>query len=330
MIMKDKKDIASSIMEKIEDGAIKPRPRWEFLLKNYSIWFMGILAVVVGSVATSSIIFAIRNADWFLYRRLSDSFLIHVFKVMPFLWIGFLVLFVLIAIYQIKHTKRGYKYSLAIIVLGNIVVSMILGSVLYVFGFGHLIDVYAGRFVPSYQAIEERREEMWTQPENGLLAGIVLGTSTKDVLLQDFAGGTWNIATDRLEPVDMMILSLAQEVAVVGNVISTSTFEACAVRPWNIFGEHASMRKARRKEMIEQGRRGREIEFLKGEAPVFQSLEEFIEMHNKEGIHGMRGGDVLREGLRQGGYGERNLFDLRSIECDEVIATSSQEISQAD
>ncbi|MCK5096351.1 MAG: hypothetical protein KAR24_03290 [Candidatus Pacebacteria bacterium] len=320
--MKDRKDIADSIMEKIERESIKPKPRWEFLLKNYSIWFTGILAVVVGSVATSSIIFAIRNADWFLYRRLSDSFLIHVFKVMPFLWIGFLVLFVLIAIYQIKHTKRGYKYSLAIIVLGNIFVSMILGSVLYVFGFGHLIDVYAGRFVPSYQAIEERREEMWTQPENGLLAGIVLGTSTKDVLLQDFAGGTWNITMDKLKPVDVIILSLAQEVAVVGNVISTSTFEACAVRPWNIFGEHAPMRKARHKEMIEQGRRRWESEFFENDVPGSRNPDEFIDKVL------MRGGDVLKEGLRQGGYGERNLFDLRSIECDEV-ASSSQE-SQAD
>lgn len=303
-----KKDIADSIMEKIEKEAIAPKPRWEFLLKNYLIWAVGFLALLVGGIATSSVIFAFRNGDWALYRRLSGGLLPHIFAVLPAVWLVLLVVFVALAIYQIQHTKRGYRYPLSLILGAIVMVSWLLGFWIYAFGYAYLIDTHVGRIFPAYRGLEERREERWNRPEEGIIAGVVIGTTTDTVYsIRAFSGEVWEVSIDRLEAFDAIVLSSANEVGIVGNKTGTSTFEACAVRPWGIAGEHERMREEMRALMRENGI-----------VPPQEGMPTSSMPHM-----GPRGPEVLRLRLKEQGLDERNLDDLRTIMCERV-ATGSQ------
>ncbi|MCK5027589.1 MAG: hypothetical protein KAS07_04165 [Candidatus Pacebacteria bacterium] len=317
--MKNKKNITDSIMDKIVEEKIVPKARWEFLLKNYLVWFVGVIAALVGGVATSGVIFVFRNSDWVMYRRLSGSFFDHTLTFMPLLWLILLAGFVYLAICQMKHTKRGYKYPIVLLVAVNIFVSGVLGVTLYGVGYAHVLDTQAGRVLPLYKAVEERREELWVQPERGLLAGIVLGTTTDAFLLQDYLGDKWEVSRELLGQIDDLVLLHVDEVGIVGNKTGTSSFEACAVRPWDMAGEYPKLREERKQNRLENTG-------YRNNLPMIEKLPppQIIRGPMREDLSlGRRSGkDILQTQLRQKGFGEGRLQDLREIVCERATTTS--------
>ena len=59
----EKENISKQVLEKIKDKKIKPKSKWEFLLKDYVWWFLGILALNIGGLAFSVIIYFLVNND---------------------------------------------------------------------------------------------------------------------------------------------------------------------------------------------------------------------------------------------------------------------------
>lgn len=323
--MNNRKDITDSIMEKIEKEAIHPKPRWEFLLKDYVVWSVGVAALFVGSIAVSTVLFALNNADWALSQRLSDSMFSHIIRFFPFLWILLLSVFMLLAVYQIQHTKHGYRYPLTWLVFFNVCASGTVGFGLYQFGIAHIIDTQTAQWLPMYQSIEQRREALWVRPDGGLLAGIVLGTTTDGAFeLQDFSGAKWKIVTPRLQPVDLIILSSADEVGLIGNKTGTSTFEACGIRPWGVAGEYGQLRSLMRENM-----RQRFAATILGDndagqppPPPLPPAKEGGVMLDGDDSGRMRGPSVVRLRLKEHGFGEKNLSDLSTVLCDKAAASS--------
>ena len=77
-------NIAKKVLEQIKSKGILPKPRWRFLLKDYLIWLFFGLTIIVGSLASSIIIFMVRSNDWDLYNRLHLPFFL---KTLPYFWI---------------------------------------------------------------------------------------------------------------------------------------------------------------------------------------------------------------------------------------------------
>ncbi|MBU1152058.1 hypothetical protein KJ632_04520, partial [Patescibacteria group bacterium] len=100
---------AKNILKKIRDQHISPRPRWEFLLKDYTMWVAFGLCVIIGGIASSVTIFRLINSDWDVYERTGHSFASFAFESMPYFWILLFALFVVIAYLNFTHTKKGYK-----------------------------------------------------------------------------------------------------------------------------------------------------------------------------------------------------------------------------
>ena len=65
-----KKSISKKILQKIRKEQIKPKPKWEFLLKNYVFWGAFILSIIVGGLASSVAIFRLVNNDWDIMHKL--------------------------------------------------------------------------------------------------------------------------------------------------------------------------------------------------------------------------------------------------------------------
>src|SRR5665648_1197459 len=81
------KNISNEVLKKIKDNNIKPKPRWYFITKNYFIWLIFGISIILGSFAFSMVLFIIKQLDWDIYHYIGESFLKTVFVSLPYLWL---------------------------------------------------------------------------------------------------------------------------------------------------------------------------------------------------------------------------------------------------
>lgn len=172
--MNTEQQFEDKILSEIKKQGAGPIPRWRFLLQDYVVWAVGILSLVAGALAFSVFIYLFINNDWEIYHELSGSFLEFFVLTLPYFWILFLVLFVFVLNYNVKHTKHGYRYPLFLLILTSITSSMLLGLVFFKAGFGRTLDRILGESAPFYAEIINPRMGFWSRPEDGRLAGVVV------------------------------------------------------------------------------------------------------------------------------------------------------------
>ena len=231
--------LARRVLERIESEHVRPRPRWEFIFKNYTFWTLGALAVILGAFAFSAAFFEVANADWSLYAATHPDFLSFFLQAAPFLWVFVLALFIGLGYANIRHTKRGYRYPLSIIALGAILTSMVLGSALYALGAGEVIEQSLGDHPPFYRPVLTEERAWWQAPQQGVLGGQVLSVATgTSFTLKDFAGNVWQIDSDDLRASDITPLVVGDTVRVVGapTTATSTSFHACFVFFWQLPG----------------------------------------------------------------------------------------------
>jgi ABC-type dipeptide/oligopeptide/nickel transport system permease component len=113
-------DVAEKTLKKIEEEHIKPEPRWHFILKDCSLWVAFIGSIFIGAIAISASIFMLTDQDWNVYRVLDRSLFKHILISLPYLWIIILLILMLLAYYNFKSTKGGYRYEMHTVVLCSI------------------------------------------------------------------------------------------------------------------------------------------------------------------------------------------------------------------
>lgn len=211
-------------LEKIKESKIFPKPKWHFLLKDYLVWIAGVLSLLLGAVAFSVILYLARENDWDAYEQAGETFASFVVLTIPYFWILFLILFVFLVYYNVKHTKKGYRYSLAVILSANVVASMVLGGIFSVLGVGRTIDNILGEKAPFYGQIINQRMGYWSDPEEGRLAGIVVSIEEKDkFILLDLDKNNWWVV-NRDERVGRIIVG--EPIRMIGRKTSENIFEA--------------------------------------------------------------------------------------------------------
>ncbi|HUY62430.1 MAG TPA: hypothetical protein VMV50_01395 [Candidatus Paceibacterota bacterium] len=231
---------AKRILERIKGERLVPRPRWEFVFKNYFFWTLGAIAVILGAIAFSAALFQVENAGWRLSVVTHESFLSFVLDTAPFLWACALILFILIGYVNVRRTNHGYRYPLLLIALGAVLTSVTLGTAFYATGFGGEIEEALGGHLPFYRPILVEERSWWVAPEKGLLGGRVLSVTpgVASFMLQDFDGRTWEVDGSDLRGPDLTIVARGGEVRVVGVPATTTAavFHACFVFPWQTYG----------------------------------------------------------------------------------------------
>lgn len=286
------KKTSSVVMEKIEKEHVEPKPRWTFLLKNYIFWGLGIIALVVGSVATSVIIFTLANSDWDVYHYLNGSLWKNVIIMLPYLWFVFFGLFAYAAYYNIRHTKHGYRYGLSTVIFSTLAVSIIIGFGIYHLGFSHTIDNSLGKL--GHRPFLEKERQMLVQPEKGILAGVVTSAEEDGSFkFKDFNGKEWTVSDSELREYHKMFLENASEIIIIGEKTNDDNFKACALRPMRIHGENKRLRYKMRKRMEERG---------------IKSPEKIKE--NRIHLDGLK-----KRFEKNGNFDERRLLHMRSKGC---------------
>jgi len=222
-------NIPNQVLEKIKN--IRPTPRWQFLLRDYSVWILGVVSLALGSLSFSVVLFMLANNDWDIYSEISNSFFKFLLITLPYFWLVFLLLFLLAAYYNFKNTKQGYKFPFYKISLISILSSMLIGVFLYNLGIAQAIEDSFNRRLPFYQEVFNSRKKIWMQAEEGFLAGYIITLDEEKITLQGIDGQTWEIykADDfRCPP---MLLNVGDRLRLMGEKIDSQTFEADCILP---------------------------------------------------------------------------------------------------
>jgi hypothetical protein len=183
--------ISEKTLAKLKAGEVKPKPKWRFLMRDSMVWLAFAVTVGVGSFAFAAMLFQLVNYDFDIYQKLGRGPVEHFFSSLPFIWIGLLAVFLFLAVYNLAHTRSGYKYKAILIWLGSVGLSIVLGTIFFYLGFGHLADRSLSKLMPPYQEYELKRQAVWHHPSKGLLAGEVVwvGLVDEQGVVRDFDGG---------------------------------------------------------------------------------------------------------------------------------------------
>ncbi|PIT86318.1 MAG: hypothetical protein COU33_03835 [Candidatus Magasanikbacteria bacterium CG10_big_fil_rev_8_21_14_0_10_43_6] len=228
------KEFQHKILEALKEKDISPRPRWTFLVKEKMIWASAGVVIVLGSLAAATTIAIVSMHDLDIAGRLEHTKAGWLLLSLPYAWIVLLVGFLLLAEYNIRHTKQGYRYSLIKITGGVIGLSIIGGLGLYSIGLGHDLDDVMSRHVPAYEKFGNRRAAHLLNPERGVLAGKVLVQEEEFWQIQDVEKHIWVVSVEDAEIVGREHTLVGKPVRVIGELIKDDeayAFEAGEILP---------------------------------------------------------------------------------------------------
>jgi hypothetical protein len=226
------KKLSKDIIKKIKKEDISQRPKILFLVKNIALWGAFGLSVLLGSITFSLVIYAIFEIDFDLITHPKMPRIQYFLTVVPLVYMLSICLFLFLANFCITHTKKGYKIPIFFLLAGNILVSMIIGFMLYAGGTADFLDqrTHIG------DSREHRQREFWARPEEGFLAGRIIEVSGDTLFfLEDFSGTTWTIETKNIperlcEKDDDDILG--KKVQILGEKVGKTSFFAEEIFPW--------------------------------------------------------------------------------------------------
>lgn len=226
-------DISREAFDEIKEKHIKPKPKWEFILKEYVIWIFAGASFLVGSLAVAVIIHMIRNNDWDLYERVSGNLPSFIFATLPYFWLLLLSAFIALAYYNFKHTKSGYRFSLRLLVAGSILASVFLGVFFYNFGLGWTIDKAFSARLPFYDRLIFHRRMIWDNPERGMMAGrVVSDLGGGDFRLRDLDDKIWMIHGQISSTTPWAHPGEREMIKIIGETMDNFNFRARELRPW--------------------------------------------------------------------------------------------------
>ena len=232
-----KPDLKESVIEKIDAENVCPRGRWFFMCKETAVWVFWALSVVVGAFAVAVSLFVISHKQYSLYEATHDSFWTFFIGALPYIWILLFAITAYLAVRNLRHTKRGYRYCAWKVIVSSLVLSLAGGAVLQLFGFGYSIDHKLGKGMDMYMSQEKQEMKLWQAPEEGRLIGRqVLSTvaPTSTVIFEDSVGDRWSLDVSELQPMDLNLLEAGHKVRIVGTTsnIAIKQFHACGAFPW--------------------------------------------------------------------------------------------------
>ncbi len=152
IIGKPMSETSKKIIEEIRERHITHRPRWQFLIRNASVWMAFVGAVVLGALSASIEEAFIERGIGAVPGVWSAEFIGFICQGMSLLWIGCAVLFVVLAFLNLRITGDGYRYRTLWIVLGIILMVAAVAALLRHEGVGERAELMFGPHVsPFYE-----------------------------------------------------------------------------------------------------------------------------------------------------------------------------------
>ncbi len=229
--------ITSRILDRIATEHITPRRRLVFVLREWGVWILWFLTVLIGALAVAVSLYVAMNAEYAMFEATHANFFTFVIEVLPYVWLGLFAVMSLVAIKQLRHTKHGYRYSTATILGSSLLCSIVGGGVFHYMGFGFALDGLLGKQIGYYMSMEKMDLKMWQKPEAGRLVGVLVPrpeTTQSDtpLMFEDIRGVRWEIGDSELTDREMYLLMNVMRVRLLGTSTAPGLFHVCGVFPW--------------------------------------------------------------------------------------------------
>jgi len=232
---------SQKLLEKIQSEKIAQKPRKQFVLKNIFFWTLFAFSIVIGGLSFSVILFAFNQTDFDLLSHVPNSKIELFLGLLPFFWIISCFIFLLISIFGIRHTKTGYRYSPLLVFSSSIILSIILGTTLFLFGGAEKMERIFSETVPVYKSLEERKVSRWSRPEDGFLSGIII-EKNETITIIDWDEKEWKVDFKNATIRGRILLKKDEEVKMVGTMSENNIFVATRIGPWERTGRKQDVR----------------------------------------------------------------------------------------
>lgn len=276
-------DLKTKILQRIECGDICLKSRLSFKSREWILWSLWLFTVVVGALAVAVSFFVLLQQTYSLYEVTHSSFERFFIETLPLFWISVFFLMVIFAVYNLNHTKNGYRYPLWQIFGSSLVLSLVGGVLLHLAGTGFILDKQIGLLTAYYESQEKREQKLWQQPGQGRLHGHYISSNQSEskflVNFQDYESVIWQLNIDELDGEEVSLLHSGSRVKLWGEVtnIEPPHFYTCAVLP--VLHEETTTRAALvklRQKIINKGQRYTSIhgEIALTESPCAQKFSQ--------------------------------------------------------
>lgn len=233
------------IIERIKKEQIEPTPKWIFTSRNLLIWFAFAFALIFGALAFSVVLLAIQQTDFNIISHLSHSWLEFLLGLLPFIWLIFVLISLLLAMITLRHSERGYKISFYKLATLSLLISMALGTLFFLTGGSDRLEKAFDLNVLNYESIEERKMQIWNNPDEGYLAGTILQANSEIIDLRDFNGRQWQIPYEGAFIAPIIMLEPGEYIKIIGKKSRENEFQAEEIRPWGGRGSFRNNGKGR-------------------------------------------------------------------------------------
>lgn len=232
------------ILERIKKEDIKPKARWYFVLEHGALWLPGVIVTTVGGVAVAGMFYSGFNSGW-EYREFTHTSLFNFFvDAVPLIWIVSFGLFSSLIVRALRTTHSGYKLSAKRILFSSILMSILLGGLIYLADDSYKADSLI-RF-----PVREREKALWDTPTQGRLLGVVEKIENQVLSVKDPKGEVWNVDVSQLGTTTIPFVKIGEPVRIVGTTTEEDDFIACRVFPWGIGGVQVGEQKRNGKRNI--------------------------------------------------------------------------------
>lgn len=216
------KEFQEKILETLQEQDVTPKARWTFLVKEKMMWGSALIVIIFGSLAAATSIAIISMHDLDIAERLEHTKVGWILLSLPYAWFIILAGFILLAEYNIRHTKQGYRYSLPKLTAAVVGLSIIGGVGLYTLGLGHTIDTAMDRHIPAYAQFGNRRELFLLDPDHGVLAGRVISQHEDTWEIRDMKKDIWILDISESTIIGEQYISIGIPIRVTGKMIEPS------------------------------------------------------------------------------------------------------------
>lgn len=223
---------ANKILDRIKKEHITPTPRWFFSLKNAAMWLSFLIAVVFGALAFSIILLAVQQTDFTITSHLSHTKLELFLGLLPIIWLTLLLIFLGISMFSIRNSWRGYKFSILRLVTICTFMSISLGTLFFIAGGSQRLENAFALNVFTYESIEERKIQVWSNPVDGYLSGEIIRVNDQTFILEDFNKTQWEVTYTEALLAPIIILEPTEKIKIIGKMRGAKTFSAEEIRPW--------------------------------------------------------------------------------------------------
>ena len=180
--------LSKQILAKIKSEKIFPQKKWVFMAKNYGIWFLVVLGIILLGVFVGNFIYEIAMGEWDIMHRFPGGRLYFISQLLPLLWLLGIVSAFIFAFFIFRRTKHGYRYSI-----------LAASGIIFIFSSIAGVVLLSTPLPPKFREFRMQHFQQgfdshkWMNPAKGFLFGEILVIKPQLFILNAVDDSLWEV-----------------------------------------------------------------------------------------------------------------------------------------